>query len=306
MHYHDIHAAAGDRSTLSFEFFPPRSAAAAESLQRSLEALAPLRPDFVSVTYGAGGGRRDLTTRLVDDLGKCADFDPVPHLTCVGHRESEVLDLLRQFARSGAGTLLALRGDPLLDGRGGAGDFAHAIDLIRCIRRFNESGEHPDPRGFAIGAACFPEGHPDTPNRLLEMDRLKAKVDAGVDFLITQAFFDNRDFHDFRDRCRIASITVPILAGILPLTSRAGMEKMAALAGGMRYPASLLRALARADGDPAAFRRVAIHHAAEQCSDLLDRGVDGIHLYTLNQSLPILELCSRLGIYNRSAALTAA
>lgn len=207
MHIHDILARASG-TAFSFEFFPPRTPAAVKTLQGTLEALAPLRPAFVSVTYGAGGGTRDLTQKLVTELSQSDVFGPVPHLTCVGHSEEEIMSLLETYARAGVGNILALRGDPPSEQNEGAGAFENAVDLVRLIRRFNDLGLHPNPRGFGIGVACFPEGHPATPNRMLEMDHLKAKVDAGADFLITQAFFDNHDFHDFRSRCELAGIKI--------------------------------------------------------------------------------------------------
>lgn len=284
------------RSPFSFEFFPPRTPAVVKTLQSTIDQLAVLRPAFASITYGAGGSTRDLTQSLVTEFTQSDVYAPIPHLTCVGHTEAEIMSLLTHYASVGVSNILALRGDLPAGQTDTAGVFAHAADLVRCIKRFNESGLHPDPRGFGIGVACFPEGHPATPNRMLEMDHLKAKVDAGADWLCTQAFFDNHDFHDFRARCELAGITTPILAGILPLTTASGMKRMAELAGGMRYPARLIRALNRARGDPEAFRRIALHHATEQCADLLDHEVAGIHLYTLNQAEPILEIIERLGL----------
>lgn len=295
MHITDIFSAT-QCPTLSLEFFPPRTTEAQSALRSTLDQLSALRPSFVSVTYGAGGGTRALTEGLVAELCASEVWDPIPHLTCVGHTEAEVMALLTRYAAAGVSNLLALRGD-LPAGHEGStgGDFAHAADLVRFIRQFNERGLHPDPRGFGIGVACYPEGHPTTPNRLLELDHLKAKVDAGADYLCTQAFFDNHDFHDFRGRCELAGIKVPIVAGVLPLTSPAMMKRMADLVGGARYPARLLRAVQRAGNDAESFRSVALHHAAEQCMDLLDQDVAGVHFYTLNQSEPVLEILERVG-----------
>src|SRR5205085_2404553 len=173
--------------------------------------------------------------------------------------------------------------------------YHHACDLVRHIQRFNASGGHPDRRGFGIGVAGFPEGHPATPNRLREMDYLKEKIDAGADYIVTQLFFDNRDFYDFRERCELAGIRVPILAGIMPITSGKGLERMAELALGARFPAPLLRALARCGGDEAYVRRVGTHWATEQCRDLLDHQVRGIHFYTLNRSKATREIYAYLG-----------
>ncbi len=174
--------------------------------------------------------------------------------------------------------------------------FQHAIDLVKFIRKFNESGHHSDRRGFGIGVAGFPEGHPATPNRLLEMDYLKQKVDAGADYIVTQLFFDNRDFLDFRDRCELAGINVPIVAGIMPITSIGGMKRMAELAAGARFPARLLRALQRCQDDPESVARVGIHHASEQCHDLLEHKVRGIHFYTLNRSDATRQIFDSLGL----------
>ena len=180
--------------------------------------------------------------------------------------------------------------------------FQHAIDLVKFIRRFNESGTHPDRRGFGIGVAGFPEGHPATPNRLLEMDYFKAKVDAGADYVVTQLFFDNRDFLDFRERCALADIHIPIIAGIMPITSISGFKRIAELAGGARFPAKLLRAVQRCQNDPEMVRRVGVHFAIEQCHDLLDNDVAGIHFYTLNRSDATRVIFDSLGISRRSSA----
>lgn len=297
MHINDIFKR--DATTFSFEFFPPKSAAAASELFETIKELQPYKPSFVSVTYGAGGSTRELTRDLVLRLKSEAGFEAIPHLTCVCHTEPEISSILRAYAEAGVGNILALGGDPPkgLSGWSREKDaFRHAVDLVRFIRKFNESGAHPDPRGFGIGIAGFPEGHPATPNRLLEMDYLKAKADAGADYIVTQLFFDNRDFLDFRDRCHLAGIDIPIIAGIMPVTSLAGMKRMAELAAGARFPAKLLRALARCGGDPAAIEQVGIHYAAEQCLGLLDQDVKGIHFYTLNKSTATRRIYESLGL----------
>jgi methylenetetrahydrofolate reductase (NADPH) len=297
MHIRDIldHS----KPSLSFEFFPPRSAPSWEDLYQTIRELEPLQPTFVSVTYGAGGGTRELTHDLVVRIKQTTSIPPVPHLTCVGHSEQEVEEILRRYADAGVTNILALRGDPPQDRPNydwSEGDFRHASDLVGFIRKFNQSGVHPDPRGFGIGVAGFPEGHPTTPNRVDELDFLKAKVDAGADYICTQLFFDNHDFFDFRDRCALAGIDVPIIAGVMPVTSLSGMKRMAELAAGARYPAKLLRALERGKSSPAAVERVGIHYAAEQCAGLMDEGVDGIHFYTLNKSHATREIYHSLGL----------
>jgi methylenetetrahydrofolate reductase (NADPH) len=297
MHIRD-HFARATGPTLSFEFFPPKTEEARTKLHATIDELASANPAFISLTYGAGGSTRDATQALVKHVKENTALDPVPHFTCVNHRENDIDSVLQHYAGLGIDNILALRSDAPRDrpDHDHGLDFCrHASDLVRYIQRFNASGVHPGRRGFAVGAACFPEGHPATPNRLVEMEHLKEKVDVGVDFLVTQAFFDNHVFHDFRARCDLAGIRVPILAGILPLPSRATMFKMAELAGGMRYPAALLRALDRSGDDAEAFRHIAVQHAVAQCADLLDRGVDGLHFYTLNQADPVLKTLAGLG-----------
>jgi methylenetetrahydrofolate reductase (NADPH) len=294
MHIQDIFAKEGP--TFSFEFFPPKTADGIESLYETITELEAYDPSFVSVTYGAGGTTRELTHDLVVRIKNATSLDPIPHLTCVCHQEPDIQSILGRYAAAGVGNILALGGDPPRDLKNyiKADDaFQHAADLVRYIRNFPG---HPDRRGFGIGVAGFPEGHPATPNRLKEMDHLKAKVDEGADYIVTQLFFHNDDFHDFRDRCELAGIRVPIIAGIMPVTSTKGMERMADLAAGARFPAKLIRALRRAGDDPDSVEKVGIHYATEQCSDLLENEVAGIHFYTLNKSHATREIYANLGI----------
>jgi methylenetetrahydrofolate reductase (NADPH) len=294
MHIRDIFAAR--RPTFSFEFFPPKTAEGADTLLETVRELEAFKPDFVSVTYGAGGTTRDLTHDLVVRIKQTTSVDPIPHLTCVCHSEEDIAAILERYAKAGVSNILALGGDPPknLTNYVRANDaFQHAADLVEFIRDFQG---HPDKRGFGIGVAGFPEGHPATPNRLLEMDYLKAKIDAGADYICTQLFFDNHDFLDFRDRCRLAGINVPIIAGIMPITSASGMKRMAELAAGARYPAKLLKAIARCNGDETAVERVGVHYATEQCADLLNQQVDGFHFYTLNKSKATREIYAALGL----------
>jgi methylenetetrahydrofolate reductase (NADPH) len=294
------------RTTFSFEFFPPKTPAGALELFDHIAELEQLRPTFVSVTYGAGGSTRQVTHDLVVRLRERTSLDPMPHLTCVCHTHDDIDRILDRYAQAGITKILALRGDPprqwSVAERGDPHkDFKYAAELVRFVKRYNESGRHPYPRGFAIGVAGFPEGHPDTPNRLLELDRLKAKVDEGADFIVTQLFFNNRDFYDFRDRCELAGIRIPIIAGIMPITSLPGMKKMAELALGARFPAPLIRAVNRTGGDDDAVKRVGVHWATEQCRDLLDNRVAGIHLYTLNRSTATREIYASLGVKDSDA-----
>jgi methylenetetrahydrofolate reductase (NADPH) len=296
MHIRDVFLKAA--TTFSFEFFPPKSDDAWDRLFARIAAFEALTPHFVSVTYGAGGSTRERTHELVERLHRESSLDPIPHLTCVGHSESDIARILERYAEAGVSNILALHGDPPQ----GAGDdfptgsFSHAADLVRFIRRFNERGRHAsEPRGFGIGVAGFPEGHPATPNRLVELDHLKAKVDEGADYVCTQLFFDNREFFDWRERCRLAGIEVPLVAGIMPITSVAGMKRMAELSGGTKFPAKLLKNLYQRQDDAEAVERIGVHWATEQCRDLLDHGIDGIHFYTLNRSDATQRIFETLG-----------
>lgn len=298
MHIQDIFAA--HPTTFSFEFFPPKTPEASEQLFQTVSHLEPLKPSFVDVTYGAGGGTRDLTNDLVLRIRRETKLETIPHLTCVCHKEKEIDQVLAQWSASGVSNILALSGD-LPAGRKdwdrSKDAFRYASGLVAHIANFKG---HPDRRGFGVGVAGFPEGHPATPNRLIELDHLKSKVDAGAHYICTQMFFDNRDFYDFRDRCELAGIKVPILAGIMPIASEKGMRRMADLAAGVRFPAALLRSIQRCGGDAEAVKRVGVHWATEQCRDLLDHQARGIHFYTLNQSDATRQIYLNLGITPRT------
>ncbi|MFG0331268.1 MAG: methylenetetrahydrofolate reductase [NAD(P)H] [Phycisphaerales bacterium] len=284
------------RPTISFEFFPPKSDDAADQLFDRVRAeFEPLRPSFVTVTYGAGGSTRERTRSLVLRLNRETDVMTAPHLTCVGASCDELAGILQQYADAKIENIVALRGDapknateftPAADG------FAYANELVEFIKR-----EFPQ---FGVIVAGYPEGHPETPNKLDDLDNLKRKVDAGADVITTQLFFDNRDFYDFAERCEIAGIRVPIVAGIMPIQSIKGITRMAGLSGA-RIPAPLLRALGRAGQDEEAVRKVGAHWATEQCRDLLDHKVAGIHLYTLNKSDATRRIYESLGIANTDA-----
>jgi methylenetetrahydrofolate reductase (NADPH) len=257
-----------------------------------------LKPSFVSVTYGAGGSTRQRTNDLVVRLKKEGRVDPIPHLTCVKHTHDEIEPILQRYAEAGVSNILALRGDhpgddPEYDPT--SDEYQHAVDLVRHIKQFNESGVHPDPRGFGIGVAGFPEGHPETPNRLRQLEYLKEKVDAGADWVTSQMFFDNACFHDWCERCRLEGIDVPLVAGIMPITGIRTMRRMADLAGGTNFPAKLQRRIHRHQDDDDAVRQVGVQWATEQCNELLDHGVAGIHFYTLNRSDATLEIFRALG-----------
>ena len=278
----------------SFEFFPPRTREGAEQLYKTMVDLVLLRPSYVSVTYGAGGSTRELTHGLIIRIREHTGLTVVSHMTCVGSTKADIGEILREYQEHGIDDIMALRGDPPkgeTSFRQPEGGFTHAADLVAFVR-----GSFPS---MGIGVAGFPEGHPETPNRLSEMDYLKAKVDAGADYICTQLFFDNRDFYDFCERCEIAGITVPIIAGIMPVASLKGMQRMAELALGARFPARLIKSLVRAKDDEYV-ERVGIHWATEQVRDLIDHGVKGVHFYTLNRSKATLTIYETLGLKNMS------
>lgn len=275
---------------ISFEFFPPKTEQAFQELFETISALMPLKPAYVSVTYGAGGSTRERTHDLVVKLQRETDLTIVSHLTCVGSGREEIHQILSKYQVSGIHNIMALRGDPpkgSTEVQIPPDGFQFASDLVLFIKQ-----QFPD---MGVGVAGFPEGHPGTPNRLLEMDNLKRKVDAGADYICTQLFFDNRDFFDFCERCEVVGIKVPIIAGIMPIISRKGMARMSELALGARIPAKLLRAMERAENDTYA-ERVGIHWATEQVVDLVDHKVKGIHFYTLNKSKATLKIYESLGI----------
>ncbi|MCC5830393.1 MAG: methylenetetrahydrofolate reductase [NAD(P)H] [Phycisphaeraceae bacterium] len=288
-----------DPVTMSFEFFPPKTPAGFNTLFDNIRQLEPLNPSFVSVTYGAGGTTREQTHDLVVRLKKETSLLPIPHLTCVCHGEAEIGQILDRYAEADIHNILALGGDPpksMADYDRVGDAFQHAADLVRFIHAHKTRNASGGAHRFGVGVAGFPEGHPATPNRLEEIDHLKAKVDAGADYICTQLFFDNRDFLDFRDRCELAGIHVPIIAGIMPVTSLKGMKRMAELAAGARFPAGLLRALDRCEGDEDAAKRVGVHWATHQCLELLEHNVRGIHFYTLNKSDATIQVFQTLGI----------
>ncbi|MCE9533094.1 MAG: methylenetetrahydrofolate reductase [NAD(P)H] [Planctomycetes bacterium] len=298
MHIQDIFAE--HETTFSFEFFPPKTDAAWEELFVTISRLEALQPSFVSVTYGAGGSTRERTHDLIVRIHRETNLTAISHLTCVCHSLPEMEAILDRYAASGIENILALGGDPPrnLENFDRAKDaFQHADELVTFIRSRKNA---PGPRGFGIGVAGFPEGHPGCPNRLQEIEFLKRKVDAGADYICTQLFFDNRDFYDFRERCDLAGIKVPIVAGIMPIPSKSGMIRMAELALGAKFPAALQRAVARCHDDEG-IARVGIHWATEQCRDLLDNDVRGIHFYTLNKSDATRQIYENLGVKDSTA-----
>ncbi|NUM35293.1 MAG: methylenetetrahydrofolate reductase [NAD(P)H] [Candidatus Brocadiae bacterium] len=280
------------KTAVSFEFFPPKNENASRSLFETIKSLIQIQPAYVSVTYGAGGSTRHLTHDLVVKIQQETNLTVVSHLTCVGSTKEEIHSILQKYHDSGIRNIMALRGDPP---KGESlftpvqNGFNYAWELVAFIKK-----HFPD---MGIGVAGFPEGHPESNNRLTEIANLKQKVDAGADYICTQLFLDNRDFYDFCERCELAGIHVPIVAGIMPIVSLKSMNRMAELSARSRFPAKLLRLLYRA-GTEENVERAGLHWAAEQVRDLLDHKVRGIHFYTLNRSEQVHKICEALGINN--------
>ncbi len=272
-------------SLFSFEFFPSRDQAA---FGCELAKLQLLSPDWVSMTCGAGGSNRESTVSAAAYLSGRGQ-SVTAHLTCRGASRAQIDAQLAAYAQAGIGSIMALRGDKPWEGDG---HFEYASDLVHHIR---ENYPH-----FRSGVAAYPDGHPATPNRLRDLEYLKAKVDAGADFIVTQLCFDNYIILDFIRQCRLLGIEVPIYVGIMPITSHKGLLRMAELAGRCNFPAALLKAVQRAR-EPEQVRAVGTHWAAEQIRGLLDHNVDGIHIYTLNQAATTLEIFEKLGGLERCA-----
>ncbi len=273
-----------DKPTISLEFFPPKTPPGWDRLFRVIERFREIDPDFVSITYGAGGSTRSQTHEVVRRIKAETDLVTVPHLTCVCHSRPELDSIIDDYFALEVDGVMALGGDPPANGGSCETAYEHAGELVAHIRR--KRGDRQAP---LIGIAGFPEGHPATPNRVMELDYLKSKVDQGADYICTQLFFDNRDFYDFRERCAIAGISIPIIAGIMTITSRSTFERTPQLALGARYPADLIRRIDALETDDE-IEAAGVEWAAHQCRDLLKNGVQGLHLYTLNRLRPVRTL----------------
>jgi methylenetetrahydrofolate reductase (NADPH) len=262
----------------SFEFFPPKTEAGERSLLQAIGQLKELRPSFVSVTYGAGGSTREKTIDIVTRIKSEFGIESMAHLTCVGHDRDEIRAILDRLQRSGIENVLPLRGDPPqgeTSFKPTPNGFAHAAELVRFIR----SEGYP----FCLAAAGYPEGHVDCRDRERDVEYLRVKVAAGVDFVITQLFFDNADYFSFLDRARRVGIRLPIVPGIMPVTNVAQIERITSLCGA-QIPPTLRERMHAVREDDAAVHEVGVEYSIRQCRELLQSGAPGIHFYTLNKS----------------------
>jgi methylenetetrahydrofolate reductase (NADPH) len=265
------------RPFFSFEFFPPKDDDGSHRLFKTIEALQPLRPAFVSITYGAGGSTRARTVALAKQIQHDIGLTVVAHVTCVGSTRAQLRALFDDLARAGIENVLALRGDPPASAAAfepPPGGFAHATELIAMLRRNYD---------FCIGAACYPEKHPEADSVASDLARLREKVDAGADFLVSQLFFDNGAFFDFERRARDAGIEVPIIPGLMPVTNFDQIQRFVAMCGASIPPKLYVEMEAR-KGDVEAVEALGVAYASMQAVGLLQSGAPGIHFYTLNRS----------------------
>jgi methylenetetrahydrofolate reductase (NADPH) len=288
----DIYAAkkAAGKPVISFEFFPPKTDEGDRNLlEKTIPALLQTKPDYCSVTYGAGGSTRDKTLMIVDRIQKEHHLTAVAHLTCVSATKEEIRGLLEQIRTLGVRNVLALRGDPP---GGGAfkttpGGFEFSNQLVEFIREFDH---------FSIGVAGFPEGHiACKQGKQVDWGYLKHKIDAGADYVLTQLFFDNADYYEFRDHLRKQGATVPLVPGIVPILNANQIKKFTAMCGA-RIPESLGAKLDAIGADEAAATEFGIEYATRQCEDLLRNGAPGIHFYTLNKAHSTVQVLKNLGL----------
>jgi methylenetetrahydrofolate reductase (NADPH) len=289
----DIHAArlAEKRPVISFEFFPPKTEEGDRALmEKTIPALMRLKPDYCSVTYGAGGSTREKTLDIVNRIQREHGLTGMMHLTCVNSTEEQLREVIEQARAAGIANILALRGDPpagTTEWKPVAGGFEYSYQLVSLLKELG---------GFSIGTAGFPEGHiACRDGKYVDWQRLKAKIECGADFVITQLFFDNADFFEFRDYLSKLGVRVPICPGVLPILSTSQLKRFTTMCGA-RIPDSLRSDLEKVEADDVAATEYGIEFASRQCEELLRGGVPGIHFYTLNKANSTTRVLKNLGL----------
>ena len=266
-------------TTFSFEVFPPKKNGNIETVYNTLNELSDIKPDFISVTYGAGGSENcDNTLDIARRIKNVCQVESAVHMPCINMTKKDAQYVLEQFQSAGIENILALRGDRV-EGREPVNDFLHASDLISFIKDFDS--KRTDGKRFKIIGACYPEMHPASSDVVSDIKNLKKKVDAGAEHLLSQLFFDNEKFYQFIERCQIVGINVPIEAGIMPATNKKSIERMVSMTNA-KLPKKFVRMMERYEDDPIAIRDAGIAYAIDQIVDLVTNGIDGIHLYTMN------------------------
>ena len=260
------------RATLSFEVFPPKTSDKYETVRAAVDGIAALKPDFMSVTYGAGGGTSDYTVSIARHIKEQFGVTSLAHLSCISSNKTDVKSKLKELKSLGIENILALRGDIPKDFSGNL-DYSYAGQLVAEIKKFG---------GFCTGGACYPEGHPESSTLFSDIDNLKLKVDAGCDFLTSQMFFDNDAFYSFLCKIREAGIYVPVIAGIMPVTNAKQIKRMMSLSG-CTLPARFRRIIDRFGEDPVAMTKAGIAYATEQIIDLYANGIKAVHVYSMNK-----------------------
>ncbi|MCD8372370.1 MAG: methylenetetrahydrofolate reductase [NAD(P)H] [Clostridia bacterium] len=261
------------KATLSFEVFPPKTSDKFESISKAIGDIAALRPDFMSVTYGAGGGTSAYTVQISRDIKEKYGVTSVAHLSCISSTRADVKEKLSLLRESGIENILALRGD-IPEGWHGNLEYRYASELVAEIKAFG---------GFCIGGACYPEGHPESETLFTDIDNLKRKVDAGCDFITTQMFFDNDIFYSFLAKVRDAGINIPVIPGIMPVTNAKQIKRTMSLSNGI-LPTRFRRIVDRFGDNPAAMRQAGVAYATEQIIDLYANGLKAVHVYSMNNA----------------------
>jgi len=285
------------KHTISFEFFPPKTAEGEEKLFQTVKDLKKLAPSFVSVTYGAKGNTQTNTLRIVEEIKTNIGLEVAAHLTCVAHSRGEIERILTALQAKGIENIVALRGDPPQGEthfKAPPDGFHYAAELVRFIRQHPRLG-----KAFDLSVAGYPESHPECKDKQKDLEHLKMKVDEGADTVVTQLFFDNRHYFDFVKRARKIGITVPIVPGIMPVTHGPQVEKFSRMCGA-EIPQEIYEAIARFGEDQASIMKFGIEYATRQCEELLRGGAPGLHFYTLNQSLATRQIFTNLHLVRHS------